>query len=122
MKCPRCETNRLDEKDREGVVVDACSQCRGLWLDRGELEKLIARAARDLDELAQRPVGTTQERSYPPPPERVYAEPERSHAPRARRDSDHDLRYGSDPQYRHDDPRYRHRKKTFIESLGDIFD
>ncbi len=126
MKCPRCETTTLDEKHREGVVVDTCSQCRGLWLDRGELEKLIARAARDLDELAQRPAAVTQERSYPPsppPPARSYSEPERSHAPRARRDSDSDYRYSGDPRYRHDDPRYRHhRKKSFIESLGDIFD
>ena len=42
MKCPRCETTTLDEKDREGIVIDVCGQCRGLWLDRGELEKLLA--------------------------------------------------------------------------------
>ena len=45
MKCPRCETSVLDEKERDGVTVDVCRECRGMWLDRGELEKLIARAA-----------------------------------------------------------------------------
>ncbi len=34
----------LAERDRDGVVVDICTACRGLWLDRGELEKLLRRA------------------------------------------------------------------------------
>lgn len=116
MKCPRCETTALEEKDREGVVVDVCSQCRGLWLDRGELEKLIAKAARDIEEIEQQhpPSARPQERDYPPPPDPRYASSERYAPPRPRRDSDADHRYHQG---------YRpHRKKTFIESLGDIFD
>jgi Zn-finger nucleic acid-binding protein len=34
----------MDEREREGVTVDVCRVCRGVWLDRGELEKIIARA------------------------------------------------------------------------------
>jgi len=34
----------LTEMDRDGVTIDRCARCRGIWLDRGELEKLIARA------------------------------------------------------------------------------
>lgn len=41
MQCPRCGVV-LSERTRGGVVVDACCQCRGVWLDRGELEKLVA--------------------------------------------------------------------------------
>ena len=52
MNCPRCASEQLDEKDREGVTIDVCRGCRGVWLDRGELEKLIARATRELDERA----------------------------------------------------------------------
>jgi Zn-finger nucleic acid-binding protein len=51
MRCPRCE-GALDEREREGVTIDVCRGCRGVWLDRGELEKLLARvgqAARDDD-------------------------------------------------------------------------
>ena len=83
MHCPRCETTLLDERDREGVTVDVCKTCRGLWLDRGELEKLITRAGAELDEYERRP-----------------------------------------PQYRGDDDyRRRHpRKKSWVETLGDIFD
>jgi Zn-finger nucleic acid-binding protein len=51
MKWPRCENQVLDEKDRDGVVVDFCRHCRGIWLDRGELERLIAP---ELDEEQQR--------------------------------------------------------------------
>ena len=45
MNCPRCEREPLDEVNREGVTIDVCRACRGIWLDRGELEKLIARSA-----------------------------------------------------------------------------
>ncbi len=45
MTCPRCETSQLTEVERDGVTIDRCDGCRGIWLDRGELEKLIARAA-----------------------------------------------------------------------------
>lgn len=43
MNCPRCETNQLSEIDRDGITIDRCERCRGIWLDRGELEKLTAR-------------------------------------------------------------------------------
>lgn len=44
MICPRCVSENLDERVREGVTIDVCAACRGIWLDRGELEKLIARS------------------------------------------------------------------------------
>jgi Zn-finger nucleic acid-binding protein len=50
MKCPRCETSTLVEFDRDGVTIDRCKDCRGLWLDRGELEKLMARAGAEQDD------------------------------------------------------------------------
>ena len=42
MQCPRCESASLAELDRDGVTIDRCERCRGIWLDRGELEKLLA--------------------------------------------------------------------------------
>ena len=41
MKCPICDIE-MRIAEREGVEIDYCPQCRGVWLDRGELEKLIA--------------------------------------------------------------------------------
>ena len=42
MKCPRCE-GPLNITERQGVEIDTCPQCRGVWLDRGELDKIINR-------------------------------------------------------------------------------
>lgn len=74
MICPRCESNALIELDRDGVTIDRCERCRGIWLDRGELEKLIGRARE-------------------PEPARVAA-PERRHD-RDDDDDDDDRRRGS---------------------------
>lgn len=43
MKCPVCNVG-LNMTERSGVEIDYCPQCRGVWLDRGELDKIIARA------------------------------------------------------------------------------
>jgi Zn-finger nucleic acid-binding protein len=44
MKCPACNVD-LVMADRQGVEIDYCPKCRGVWLDRGELDKIIERAA-----------------------------------------------------------------------------
>ncbi|MBL8230504.1 MAG: zf-TFIIB domain-containing protein [Bryobacterales bacterium] len=44
MKCPVCDTE-LRAVERSGVEIDHCPRCRGVWLDRGELEKLIERSS-----------------------------------------------------------------------------
>lgn len=45
MKCPNCVSTTLVMSERQGVEIDYCPQCRGIWLDRGELDKLLERAA-----------------------------------------------------------------------------
>lgn len=45
MKCPHCHDPDLVMTSREGVEIDYCPQCRGVWLDRGELDKIIDRSA-----------------------------------------------------------------------------
>nr|WP_315193090.1 zf-TFIIB domain-containing protein [uncultured Aquabacterium sp.] len=45
MKCPVCTDTTLLMSDRQGVEIDHCPRCRGVWLDRGELDKLIERSA-----------------------------------------------------------------------------
>lgn len=54
MNCPRCNKPTLEEKDRDGITIDVCQLCRGIWLDRGELERLIARADQELGRDANR--------------------------------------------------------------------
>lgn len=45
MKCPLCSTTELLMSERQGVEIDYCPQCRGVWLDRGEIDKIIERSA-----------------------------------------------------------------------------
>lgn len=59
MLCPRCQT-ALEEIDRSGITVDRCASCRGIWLDRGELEKVLAR------EVAAEPGAYARAPMYPP--------------------------------------------------------
>ncbi len=44
MRCPVCDV-RLVLRDRQGVEIDYCPQCRGVWLARGELDRLIERSS-----------------------------------------------------------------------------
>lgn len=41
MKCPVCKTPDLLMSERQGIEIDYCPSCRGIWLDRGELDKII---------------------------------------------------------------------------------
>ncbi len=62
MQCPTCCTDTaLVMSDRQGVEIDYCPKCRGVWLDRGELDKLIERSAT----MASAPVDNPAARSQP---------------------------------------------------------
>ena len=45
MKCPTCPEVTLVMADRQEIEIDYCPKCRGVWLDRGELDKLIEKSA-----------------------------------------------------------------------------
>jgi Zn-finger nucleic acid-binding protein len=47
MKCPTCATTDLLMTERLNIEIDYCPQCRGVWLDRGELDKIIERSVRE---------------------------------------------------------------------------
>ena len=68
MKCPHCHDVTLVMSDRQGVEIDYCPQCRGVWLDRGELDKLIERSVT----VAAAPA---------PVPQAAYAPQPAAHAP-----------------------------------------
>jgi Zn-finger nucleic acid-binding protein len=107
MKCPKCEV-LLNEVTRAGVLVDVCPRCLGMWLERGELEK-IAHRLREVER------DDDDDRRYARPPE-----PYRRHDDDdARRYSD-DRRHPDDRRYA-DDPRYHVKKKKWTD-LFEIFD
>jgi uncharacterized protein len=45
VKCPTCPDSTLVMTDRQGIEIDYCPVCRGIWLDRGELDKILERAS-----------------------------------------------------------------------------
>lgn len=54
MKCPNCNVN-LVMAERTGIEIDYCPDCRGVWLDRGELDKIIERSATTLTNQGKKP-------------------------------------------------------------------
>ena len=93
MKCPNCNV-ALTMADRNGIEIDYCPDCRGVWLDRGELDKII-------------------ERSVQQPPVQQPPIPQRSNYPNRER------YYSDKDKYYSDKDRYYKNKKGL---LGDLFD
>ena len=96
MKCPVCKDTTLLMSERQGVEIDYCPECRGVWLDRGELDKLIAGE------------------------ERAYAGNQQSTSDNQRYadDSRNDRRSRDDKRDKHSQPR-KHKRESF---LGEIFE
>ena len=90
MSCPVCRVP-LVMSERQGVEIDYCPQCRGVWLDRGELDKIIERGAR--------------EHASSPQPGPAPSQPYRG---------DHREGYG-----RHHGDHRPKRRKSFLEELFD---
>ncbi len=67
MNCPTDGT-RLEMSERSGIEIDYCPECRGVWLDRGELDKIIERSDRDDDDDDRRR-DDDRYRGAPPPPQ-----------------------------------------------------
>lgn len=63
MKCPIDQTE-LQMNERQGVEIDYCPKCRGIWLDRGELDKIIERSEQYITPKSEQPSQGT----YPPAP------------------------------------------------------
>ncbi|MCK9280627.1 MAG: zf-TFIIB domain-containing protein [Melioribacteraceae bacterium] len=92
MNCPHCADTFLQITERQGVEIDYCPKCRGVWLDRGELDKIIEK----------------NQNSYAPP-QNEY-----------RQSEDYSRGYDDDGRSSNDSRNgYRRKKKGF---LGDLFD
>ena len=72
MQCPTDGTT-LVMSERSGIEIDYCPQCRGVWLDRGELDKIIDRSLGQPAPQQQQP--PQQQYAPPPPQQRHYAPP-----------------------------------------------
>lgn len=107
MPCPVCKV-ALVMSERQGVEIDYCPQCRGVWLDRGELDKILERSA-----AAEVP-------QAPPPPQSPQA-PQQP-APQFHQPHGHQQPWGGQPYspYSGYDKYGRpKRRKSFLEELFD---
>jgi len=104
MTCPKCQAP-MRQYERSGVTVDQCTECRGIFLDRGELERL-ADAENAWHGAPQPPPAPTA-----PPPPQYQQQPQQQ--PRRGWDS------GEYPQYGHGGYGHRRKKRSF---LGELFD
>jgi len=107
MNCPVCEGTRMREVEKNGILIDICPTCKGVWLDRGELEKLmqdVREVRQDYNEWYygnssggyEKPRGQQPTQQHYPPPNQPY--PQNGHYP------------------------YKKKKKSVMDMFGDLFD
>ena len=116
MKCP-VDGETLVMTERSGVEIDYCPKCRGVWLDRGELDKILERSAAAAPAAAAAPIVQPEPaRDYyqeaPRAADNRYAEPRRAEQRDRYRDHDDD----------DDDRRHGKRRGKRESFLSDLFD
>lgn len=109
MNCPTDGTTLL-MSERHGIEIDYCPQCRGIWLDRGELDKILERVQSEASAAAPAQPSYQQPVTQPHFAEPRYGDPR---AAQPRYDDRRDPRY-SDGKYR--------KKKSPFDFLGEIFE
>lgn len=115
MKCPVCKDVTLLMSEKKGVEIDYCPECRGIWLDRGELEKLIEKEVTYNESHYERRETSRDERDYTREYDRDYE-----------RDHDRNRKYIKDDYYSdkyYDKKKYPRKKKreSFLEDIFDVF-
>jgi uncharacterized protein len=110
MKCPTCISVNLLMTERKGIEIDYCPSCRGVWLDRGELDKFIQQSEHPT-QMAPSPSVERSRRDLASPSER-YED-----------DRKYDDRRYENREYREDDRphhRYGKKKESFWSELFDF--
>lgn len=72
MNCPACRDEQLVMSERQGIEIDYCPRCRGVWLDRGELDKIIERSAEHVAPVQQQPRQQHPQHQPTPHPKSMY--------------------------------------------------
>jgi hypothetical protein len=102
MKCPLCSVD-LVMSDRQGIEIDYCPKCRGVWLDRGELDKILERSAQEASPRQNR-------ESVQEAPQRQSRENDYSYQGKKHHGDDHHEKHGNDRSY---------KKRSFLLDLFD---
>jgi Zn-finger nucleic acid-binding protein len=102
MPCPICRVP-LVMSERQGVEIDYCPQCRGVWLDRGELDKILERSAAEIGAMSPQ---------APPPQQSAWPQPPQQSAWQQPPQAGYQGGYGKPHKH------YK-RRKSFLEELFD---
>ena len=113
LMCPNDDAP-MQTLERAGVQFDMCPTCRGVWLDRGELEKLMEGATAEGRASAPQAAPQPAPQAYAPPPQQPSPWGGGGYREERPRDP-----YRSDDRHRDDDYRYKKKKR---DSIFDIFD
>ncbi|MBR7799252.1 zf-TFIIB domain-containing protein [Undibacterium fentianense] len=123
MKCPVCTTCHLLMSERQGVEIDYCPQCRGVWLDRGELDKIIQLSGTQThipqsDTASLPPMGSQIHQTSSPHPghtEHKHIPAPAYHPPAQKQYSNHHQTH-----YPQQNTQYKKRKESFLSELFDF--
>lgn len=110
MKCPVCTDQVLTMSERQGVEIDYCPGCRGVWLDRGELDKLIEKSEASMAAPAPTPAPSPAPRS----------DDRRDDRRDDRYDDRYDKRYEERSDRSYDDRRPKKKKSSFLSEIMDF--
>ncbi|RCX13961.1 hypothetical protein DFP94_11813 [Fontibacillus phaseoli] len=122
MKCPVCHDVRMREVEKDGVLIDVCPDCKGVWLDRGELEKLMNEIRQIRPAFNEWYDGHDDGQAYDrkekeyrnPDPNYGSSRPQQNYDPRVQQQG-YNQGY---PQGHH-----KHKKKkSVLDVFGDLFD
>lgn len=140
MNCPVCEDTRMREVEKEGIMIDVCPSCKGVWLDRGELDKLmqnVREVRQDYNEWyygddQQIPPASAPQQPYSQPPQQTYnAPPQQQPYPQQQYQQQYPQQqhpqqqpYYGDKSHKHSHypPHYKKKKKSVMDIFGDLFD
>jgi Zn-finger nucleic acid-binding protein len=116
LTCPKCQ-GAMRQYERSGVHVDQCTECRGIFLDRGELERMIdAETSFQTSAAPAAPVPSGRpQQGYQPQPYQQSGHDQRGHDQRGHGQHGHDQHgYGE-----HGYGQHKKKKRSFLEDLFD---
>jgi Zn-finger nucleic acid-binding protein len=118
MNCPVCESSRMREVEKDGILIDVCPTCKGVWLDRGELDKLMQDVKDVRQDYNEWYYGDAQKSAQPPQQQQSYNPPPQQYNQQQAPYQGNHSNSHNHSQY----PPYKKKKKSVMDVFGDLFD
>lgn len=128
MNCPVCADTRMREVEKNGILIDICPSCKGVWLDRGELDKLMQGVQEVHQEYNQWYYGDDDDdddkhrRRYPPQQQPYpQQQPQQPYPPQQPYQQQPYPQQHYDGKHKHSQYPYKKKKKSVMDVFGDLF-